>query len=459
MSAPWQRTSRRRCHAPMCWPAADAERVMRQPGRDLDWAIPYIGVEGTKNSDAPVGSSERWLVTKIMVPVVVVNNSLNALGVIRSLAPGRMPVYMVTTTRLCPAAWSRFCRVVRVSSLSGRSLVDGLKRLASRIGPRPVLILTGDAEVDAVSTFREELEPLYRMSMPSMQMVALLADKTLFQKYAEREGFPVPRSIVISHTSELRLIESLTLPLVIKPGDKTLVLSGQVERAVRVNTIDRARAEAVRMLARANRLVVQEWVDGADTEIYFTLFACDANCKVVAMFSGRKLVCDPPAVGNTAVCVAATKAAAELGDLSRQFIARVGYKGIGSLEFKFNRRGGKFIIIEPTVGRTDWQEEIATLCGVNIPLAMYRAELGQEMQETAAEPHEVAWRSSIEHRVPPGMASPGSVTLDGYFRLADPLPGIYYYGIEKFPEFVCRRTKQLMQFPVRAMAAAVQFFT
>jgi predicted ATP-grasp superfamily ATP-dependent carboligase len=119
-----------------------------------------------------------------MVPAVVVNSSLNALGVIRSLAPGRMPVYMVTTTRRCPAAWSRFCRVVRLPSLRGRALIDGLKRLATRIGHRPVLILTGDAEVDAVSTYREELEPLFRISLPSKEMVTLLADKTLFQKYA-----------------------------------------------------------------------------------------------------------------------------------------------------------------------------------------------------------------------------------------------------------------------------------
>jgi D-aspartate ligase len=391
-----------------------------------------------------------------MVPAVVVNSSLNALGVIRSLAPGRMSVYMVTTTRRCPAAWSRFCRVVQLPSLSGRALIDGLKRLANRIGQKPVLILTGDAEVDAVSTFREELEPLFRISLPSKEVVTLLADKTLFQKYAEREQFPVPRAIVITRASELQLIAGLTPPLVIKPGDKTLVLSGQVERAVRVNTLERARSEASRMLHHAARLVVQEWVDGADTEIYFTLFACDSSCNVLTIFCGRKLVCDPPAVGSTAVCVAAPDQAAELGSLSRQVIARVGYKGIGSLEFKFNRRAGKFIIIEPTVGRTDWQEEIATLCGANIPLITYWAEVGRQTPESRAGRSDIAWRSSIEHRVPQGMLAQGAKMFDGYFRLGDPLPGFYYYGIEKLPDYVCRRIKHLIRMPVRAMAAAMR---
>src|ERR1700733_4586913 len=197
-----------------------------------------------------------------MVPVVVINSSLNALGVIRSLAPGGMPIYVVAATRRSPATWSRFCRVIRISSLNGRGLIEGLKRLGQQLGQKSVLILTGDAEVDAVSVYRDELAPLYHVSLPSKQMVTMLADKTLFQEYAEREGFPVPRSVVINSSLDLRKIESLTFPVVIKPGDKTLVLSGQVERAVRASTPARAHSEAVHMLAHANRLVVQEWIDG-----------------------------------------------------------------------------------------------------------------------------------------------------------------------------------------------------
>jgi D-aspartate ligase len=371
-----------------------------------------------------------------------------------------MPIYVITDTRRSPAVWSRFCRVVRFSSLGGRALIDGLKRLSQQIGRRPVLILTGDAEVHAVSSHRSEIEPLYRVSLPDRQMVSVLADKTLFQTYAEREGFPVPRSIVISDGADLCKIDGLSFPVVIKPGDKTLVLSGCVERAVRASNPARARFEAVRMFLHAKRLVVQEWVDGPDSEIYFTLFACAPSGEVVAMFSGRKLVCDPPAVGNTAICIAASQtAAAALEALSKRFITHVGYKGLGSLEFKFSRRQNRFVIIEPTVGRTDWQEEIATLCGANIPLAAYWAELGKQTPSQArAEPREAAWRASVEHRMPLGMLPVGARTFDGYFRLSDPLPGLYYYGVERFPEYARRRTLQLMRLPARAMAAAVQYF-
>jgi D-aspartate ligase len=286
--------------------------------------------------------------------------------------------------------------------------------------------------VATVSTHREERAAFFRLSLPAKEIVQVLADKTLFQKYAEREGFPVPRAVIIGNAAELPLLENLTLPLVIKPGDKTLVLDGRVERAVRTDTFECARTTARRMLNCADRLVVQEWIEGADTDIYFTLFTCDSSGRVTGMFAGRKLVCDPPAVGNTAVCTAAPAVAAKLEAMSLEFIARVGYRGIGSLEFKRDRKDGRFLIVEPTVGRTDWQEEIATLCGVNIPLITYWTETGQAVKDAPGQNRQVAWRSSRVHAVPREMRAPRLRTFDGYFRLSDPLPGLYHYVIESF---------------------------
>jgi hypothetical protein len=70
------------------------------------------------------------------VPVVVVDGTLNSLGVIRSLSCGRMPIYVMATTRYCAAGWSRFCNFVRIPSLEGRSLIDGLMELGTRLGQR-----------------------------------------------------------------------------------------------------------------------------------------------------------------------------------------------------------------------------------------------------------------------------------------------------------------------------------
>jgi D-aspartate ligase len=361
----------------------------------------------------------------------VVGGSLNGLGVARSLARGGVPVTVLETTRRCPGAWSRHCRFVRLPSLESEALIDALVGLASGFDGRPVLILTTDESVNAVSAARDRIEPLYRIDLPAAAMVRALADKAEFHALAEREGFAVPRSRTLCGPAELDRLDALAPPIVLKPADKTLVLAGAVERAVRAETLAQARTAAARMLARAPALIAQEWVEGPDTDILFTLFTCDRDGKLIGLFPGRKLVCWPPAVGSTAVCAAAPDVAEELYRHTRQFVERTGYRGIGSLEFKRDSRTGRFLIIEPTVGRTDWQEEIATLCGVNLPLLTYQAALGAAPPPCAAAFAPRAWRAERRFPVPRARLAAGTRVIDGYFRWSDPLPAVYYYGYER----------------------------
>lgn len=380
------------------------------------------------------------------VPVVVVGGSLNALGVVRSLSRSPQPfsITVVETTRACPSAWSRLCRFAPVKSLEGRPLIEALRALSTDPSNRPVLILTDDRAVQTVSDFRDEIVPLYRISLPSKEVVRCLLDKAAFQKFAEQNGLPVPKSVLIESASDFPRLGALTLPVVIKPASKAQSLNGNVARAERAETREALSALAERMLADGGSLVVQEWIDGPDTNIFFTLFTCDAQSNPVAFFSGRKIVCDPPRVGNTAVCVSAQEAAPELERLTRSLIELVEYRGLGSLEFKRDERNGRFVIVEPTVGRTDWQEEIATLCGVNLPLLTYKTELSRSASPIQSLNDRVAWRSSKRHGPPKGALADGTQVLGGYFLIHDPLPGIYHYAYERFVGRIFRLFRRMI---------------
>ena len=159
------------------------------------------------------------------------------------------------------------------------------------------------------------------------------------------------------------------------------------------------------MRCAASSVVVQEWIDGDDDDIYFTLFVCDGQARIVALFTGRKMICAPPLVGSTALCVAATEEHQALAAQTQAFVTHSHYHGIGGLEFKRHRRTGEFVVVEPTVGRADWQQEIATLCGVNIPAIAYRTALGEPVESLGAIDPAVAWRDVVQ--VPPsrGCAS------------------------------------------------------
>ena len=378
------------------------------------------------------------------VPVVFVGGTLNSLGAIRSLSRGAMPIFVIDTSRRCPSAWSRYCEFVRAPSLEGGDLIDCLVALAARLPPRPVLAVSNDIAVEAISAHRDRVEPLYRISLPSMEMVRALGDKALFQTLARREGFSVPRGAALTDVNDLSELQQLSPPLILKPADKGFVLNGVVERAVRVESLAEAEAAATRMLGRVPSVIAQEWIDGPDTEIFFTLFVCDQRGGLLGLFCGRKVVCSPPAIGNTAVCVAAPEAEDELRAQTLSFIARVGYRGIGGLEFKRDSRTHRFLIVEPTVCRTDWQSEIATLCGVNLPWLAYCSEVG--LPVTAEQPGSppVAWQASLEVGAPAGALPPGTRVVDGYFRWSDPVPALYYYGFERVLVRIWHRARRLM---------------
>jgi predicted ATP-grasp superfamily ATP-dependent carboligase len=362
-----------------------------------------------------------------VIPAVVVGGSLNALGVVRSLAGAGVPVYLAAETRFCPAGFSRHCTLLRVPDVKEQGLIDGLRSIARVIGERAVLILSGDQQVVAVSRARAELEAHYYLALPTVAMVDVLGDKAKFQSYAEEVGLRVPRAVILDDGRDLGALDTLTMPVILKPADKGLVLDELVERATRADTLDEARVVARRMRGAASSVVAQEWIDGNDDDIYFTFFVCDDQARIVALFTGRKIVCDPPRVGNTAVCVAALAEHQSLTEQTQTFVSHSRYAGIGGLEFKRDRRTGHFVVVEPTVGRTDWQEEIATLCGVNIPLIAYRTLLGKPSPSPGAMDPAVAWRSSVKYRLRAGALPPGTRIVDGYFRGADPLPGLYHY--------------------------------
>ena len=81
-------------------------------------------------------------------------------------------------------------------------------------------------------------------------------------------------------------------------------------------------------------LVVQEWIEGPDSDLFFCLQYHATNGATVCSFTGRKLSIWPPDVGVTASCTAAPEVRAILQPLTEAFFKRVSFVGMGGIEFK-----------------------------------------------------------------------------------------------------------------------------
>lgn len=362
---------------------------------------------------------------------IVAGAGLNGLGVVRSLGRAGVRVAVIDCAP-GPALDSRFARVAigDAPERSGRAFLEAIVALAGRLGGRPVLVLTQEATVVATCDHPDVLGDAVRHLAPDPATTRLLLSKEHTQERAEAMGFPVPRTVRLASPAEVEAARALTYPVVLKPAQKSEAWERSRRKAYRFDGFDELAALYGGMSADAPPVVVQEWIEGSDCDLWFTLVWRDGQGGGQA-FTGRKLRQWPPGVGGTASCAPAPPGvAAELEALTEQFLAAVGCVGLASIEYKQDRRSGRFLMVEPTVARTDFQEEVATLNGVNLPLAAYRALLGLPAPVAGRPGRGVIWREALSDArsaaAQPGLALPDTVrdmrVADALRRLDDPGP-------------------------------------
>jgi D-aspartate ligase len=273
-----------------------------------------------------------------------------------------------------------------------------------------------------------------------------LMDKAEFQAAAQNNGFPVPLAVVLQNRADLKAVCSLRFPCILKPVSKSTEYDLRFKKAYKV-----ANAEDVNKLYTemedTGAMILQEWIEGGDDSIYFCLQFRGQSQIPIASFVGRKVRSWPPQVGGTASCVPAPEEAPLLESLTNRFFSEIGFYGMGSMEYKKDTITGKFVMVEPTVGRTDFQEELATLNGVNIPLAAYGYEAN--MQVTAITPagQPAAWivsqlnRWSSEARDKAPALPAGMRRYDAIGRLGDPLPWLHSMAERAKDRFFARESR------------------
>jgi predicted ATP-grasp superfamily ATP-dependent carboligase len=363
------------------------------------------------------------------IPAVVVGGGLNALGIVRSLGAAGVALIVVDTDPRSPAMRSRYGQKVTCSALEGQALLDCLAQLAKGRPAKMMLFVTEEKTVVAVSEHRAVLAPHFHLRLPEHERLLALMHKQGFQDLAEAVGAPVPRAVRLEGPEDLPRIEQLTYPCVFKPSKKDYGYGARFKKAYKVQSP----AEVAQLYKEIHPvladMVVQEWIEGSDAEVYFCLQYVGADGEPVSSFAGRKIRSWPPRIGGTASCTAAWEVSDQLREMTTTFFRQVGFTGMGSMEYKRDARDGRFYMVEPTVARTDFQEEVATLNGVNIPLAAYLYESGLPQQPPLAVAVPRIWREPLCDRWSfeegggcVDQASSAHAVADAYWRWRDPRP-------------------------------------
>jgi predicted ATP-grasp superfamily ATP-dependent carboligase len=306
-------------------------------------------------------------------PAVVVGLCAHGLAIARALANERVPVIALEANESLPGFHTRLARVRRVAGVHGRTLLDNLYVLGCELsgGPKPVLFLTNDRMVRDVAEGWSGLASLYRLSWAGCRdQVVRLLDKDNLEARCKEAGLLYPRSAKIDDEVGIRgALARVALPAILKP---TRPLSSFKVRVIHA-------ADSLYPFVAGHRgdlpVLLQQWVPGDDRAIFFCALYLDRG-TVLARFDGHKLRSRP--MGHTTVAEAYPSD--DVFAETARFFEGLDMSGPVSLELK--QENGRYWVIEPTVGRTDFWLDVCVTNGVNLPHVEYLHQTGQLIGES-----------------------------------------------------------------------------
>jgi predicted ATP-grasp superfamily ATP-dependent carboligase len=371
---------------------------------------------------------QRTLAADGAPTAMVLGGTTNGLSAVRSLAHAGLRPVAVVDTKYDVAAVSRYARRVIVSSFLGEGFIEDLLRLRKGMPQGGAIIFADDRPLLTVSRYRDRLAPWFDFQLPPHGLLVDLTLKEPFFRLAQRGGFPVPRTLLLQNHSDLNGLRDLRPPLCVKPNSRSPAYDGSFKKAYRIETQADARSLCERVLNTVGEVIVQEWIEGSNDSIYFSLCYMGPGASVA--FTGRKGRSWPPQIGSTASCWAAPEVAEELEDLTIRFFRSIGLtKGFASMEYKRDQRDGGFRFVEPTVGRSDRQVEISALCGINLCHVAYCDAAGQPRPPLKLDPTHV-WRDEFRDIVSARILGtscfypPSHRIHNAYWRWDDPGPAL-----------------------------------
>jgi len=296
------------------------------------------------------------------------------------------------------AAKSRYCKVIYCEKLSGEKLVEKLTDIGRSLGQKGIIFCTSDSSVLTVSKYEKELQEYYHFVLPARETVEMLISKKLFHNFAFENGFDVPKTLFISNSEDVAKIgETITYPCIIKPEYRDNYWDtnvSNVDKILYAKSKDAYYNFFKSFSISEKPLIVQEWIDGNDEDVFYCLAYINRNHEPLAVFTGKKIRQFPVLTGSTAM--AESKWEPYVADESMRLLKIAGCIGICSVEFKRSAIDNSFKITEPTVGRTDTQEGSSINSGMDIPYIAYLDALEQDPEPLTYFKEGVKWINEPE---------------------------------------------------------------
>jgi len=339
--------------------------------------------------------------SRLPYAILVYFESFIGIQTARILAGHNVPVLGIAKNPEHPFCKTNACEEILVADSLTTDLIDKLKELGPTLKQKAVLFPCSDMSMLLISRHRKELEAWYHITLPEPDVVEMLTSKTLFYSFAQEAGFPVPKTALLRNAEDARnAADALTFPCIVKPAVKTtewMLNSGGV-KVYPAASAKEFLALYDRCGTWADTLMVQEWVEGPETNLYSCNCYFNKTSEPLVTFIARKIRQWPPQTGIS--CLSKECRNDTVLQETLRLFKSVDYRGLGYLEMKQDERTGKHVIIEPNIGRPTGRSAICEAGGIELIYTAYCDAVGLPLPDNRQQTYRGAkwihWRRDLQ---------------------------------------------------------------
>lgn len=338
-------------------------------------------------------------------PVFVEGLDVSAYGITRSVGRHGVPVYALNDHLRDPLRFSRYVRDCFVypddpaqpRAYAGDSVANEdvlcqlLLEWSKRFQNKPVLFATSDWFARFLSSRQQELAQHFLFHWAPWDLFNTIVDKGRMVQFCQSVGVKVPRTHITQPGDDMAAItRNFVYPCLVKPIHRyTAGFPVESAKVLIAQTAEEAQAFFVKYPQLSGATLMQELIEGADDQVFqYTALVNNAG-NVAAYSTVRKLRQYPPGYGS--MCYGQTEHNEELAAEGDKLIRALGYRGLGSIEFKRRQRDGGYYFIEMNT-RLPWYNGIFADANVNLPYLAYLDLTGQSANTvTPAQRDQTTW--------------------------------------------------------------------
>ena len=328
--------------------------------------------------------------------VIVLGSGINALGVVRSFANKKIPVFVIDYQKDV-AAYSKYCRFELCNMPNDeKNFITYLKKYLDNFQLPPVIFPTSDLYLFILLKNTKELKEKALIPISDWEIVSKLLEKEYLYDLADKISVPHPKTKITNSINDIdSSIKDIQFPIIIKPsitygfasemGDKAFILYNTIE-------LDILKKKLANTSFKNKTLIIQEYIPGNVDSLYTITSYANKESEIIGYSIGHKIRQSPPITGT--IISGKVEHIEEVFKAAKKFIKFSNFYGISNIEFKKDIRDNSYKLIEINPRTGLWNYSVLS-CGINLPLMAYKDILGEKIQPEYNKEIKLIWLDTI----------------------------------------------------------------